>query len=481
MPVMLLFFVGFQLAELSSAALVVRRASAAAGRAAAVVLPDDPAYYDGQEAHRFEGRRRDDIYLSAAMVLSASPQLDGDYSVEVSEPSLTEFAAIDVTVSATFHCGGVSILCGVDREVPLYATTRHAYHRAEYEYDLLGDLSGDDVEVASTTQSVRQRPGGTGGSNGGSGTGGTGGTGGGSSTPQTAKQRLLAEINSKCGCTKNAPKDDTARCIAFAAASEAGKALRDVHILNSRPPEITPGARAALVRFIDDKVHNVQTKGRLMNLMLIVPATDFVAILVMIDEAVTVGDADVRARSAGMAKSGETVYRLDTRAPTPAGWNGTSYMAPNPAHPAEGEPFEHYKRDSNGTATYVSVSGVGAGTSPSEGIRQANAALGGLGDFKQPPFLCLKEKKNGGQPEFVTVACSQAEFEVSEYYQYEAPDHAIYAPSTHPVATEYEVLCLAVKPAAYRKVLYVHYLEPAFGPGVKAFEHKSTKKLKITY
>ncbi len=77
-PLLLLFFLGFQLAELSAAQLIVARASGAAGRAAAVVLPDDPVFYDGVPTHTLEGSRLDDVQLAAAMILSAAPQTGAD-------------------------------------------------------------------------------------------------------------------------------------------------------------------------------------------------------------------------------------------------------------------------------------------------------------------------------------------------------------------------------------------------------------------
>ncbi len=136
-PLLLLFFMGFQLAELSAAKLVVGRACAAAARAAAVVLPDDPAFYDDVAVHVFEGARRDDVHLAAAIILSAAPQLGGDFDVQVSDPPIEEFGPIDVTVSATYHCGGITLICGLDGIASLSATTTAAYHRAEYQYEVL--------------------------------------------------------------------------------------------------------------------------------------------------------------------------------------------------------------------------------------------------------------------------------------------------------------------------------------------------------
>ncbi len=163
-PLLLLFFMAFQLAELSAAQLVVRRASAAAARAAAVVLPDDPAYYDGDAIDVFEGTRRDDIYLAAAMIMSAAPQLDATFSVDVSDPPSAEFGPLDVTVNATYHCGGISLICGVDGTLALAASTQQAYHRAQYEYDILPGLPGESTPgggasptIGSTTQAVKNK------------------------------------------------------------------------------------------------------------------------------------------------------------------------------------------------------------------------------------------------------------------------------------------------------------------------------------
>ncbi len=148
-PLMLLFFMGFQLAEMSAAELVVRRAASAAARAAIVVLPDDPAYYDGEAVHLYEGHRRDDIQLAAAMVLSAAPQLDGDFAVTVGPPpSPPAFGTLDVTVDAIFHCG-IPLMCGMDRTQKLSATIQHAYHHAEYEYDVLSSPVGGTTESLS--------------------------------------------------------------------------------------------------------------------------------------------------------------------------------------------------------------------------------------------------------------------------------------------------------------------------------------------
>ena len=60
LPLLLVFFVTWELAELGAASLIVQRASAAAGRAAMVVLPDDPVFYSGDSVGSFEGERRED-------------------------------------------------------------------------------------------------------------------------------------------------------------------------------------------------------------------------------------------------------------------------------------------------------------------------------------------------------------------------------------------------------------------------------------
>src|SRR6188768_1377485 len=75
LPLLLTFFLGWELAELGAASIMVQRACAAAGRAAMVVLPDDPVFYDGEPVHSYSGMRRDDIELAAGMILSANPKL----------------------------------------------------------------------------------------------------------------------------------------------------------------------------------------------------------------------------------------------------------------------------------------------------------------------------------------------------------------------------------------------------------------------
>src|SRR5262245_50249321 len=86
LPLLATFFGAWELAELSSASIVVQRASAAAGRAAVVVLPDDPAFYDGEDVDSYDGMRKADIELAAGMILSAIPRLSEDFTVDVSDP-----------------------------------------------------------------------------------------------------------------------------------------------------------------------------------------------------------------------------------------------------------------------------------------------------------------------------------------------------------------------------------------------------------
>jgi hypothetical protein len=132
LPLLLAFFAAWELAELGAAHLVVQRASAAAGRAAVVVLPDDPRFYEGEEAGSYDGARRSDIELAAAMVLSAVPRMGADFSVELGDVPHAS-GPLDVTVSAPYDCGPVSLMCGEDG-VRLSSTTAHAYHGARYAY-----------------------------------------------------------------------------------------------------------------------------------------------------------------------------------------------------------------------------------------------------------------------------------------------------------------------------------------------------------
>lgn len=149
-PVLLTFFLGWELAEVGAASLVVQRASAAAGRAAMVVLPDDPAYYAGEPPDSYSGARRADVELAAGMVLSAIPKLSDDFEVDVTQPP-QGFGKIDVTVRAPYECGSVGLICGLGDRLALSATTTHAYHGAQYEYTA---PAAGDTGVGSTTQAL---------------------------------------------------------------------------------------------------------------------------------------------------------------------------------------------------------------------------------------------------------------------------------------------------------------------------------------
>lgn len=138
LPLLAVFFLGWELAELGAANLVVQRASAAAGRAAMVVLPDDPAFYADEPPDRYEGERRAEIELAAGMILSAIPQLNEDFEVDVSDPS-AGFGQIDVTVRAPYRCGNVGLICGASDRLVLSSTTTHAYHGASYAYSSPSD------------------------------------------------------------------------------------------------------------------------------------------------------------------------------------------------------------------------------------------------------------------------------------------------------------------------------------------------------
>jgi hypothetical protein len=149
-PVLLTFFLGWELAEVGAASLVVQRASAAAGRAAMVVLPDDPAYYAGEPPDSYSGARRADVELAAGMVLSAIPKLSDDFEVDVTQPP-HGFGKIDVTVRAPYECGSVGLICGLGERLALSATTTHAYHGAQYEYTT---PAAADTVVGSTAQAL---------------------------------------------------------------------------------------------------------------------------------------------------------------------------------------------------------------------------------------------------------------------------------------------------------------------------------------
>lgn len=142
LPLLLAFFAAWEIAELAAAKLVTQRASSAAGRAAMVVLADDPRYYDGEPVGSYAGKRRDEIELAAAMVLSALPRLTAGFEVEVSDVGELG-SSFDVTVRAPYDCGAVSLLCGGQSgTLELSATTSHAYQGAKYAYAEPGGALG---------------------------------------------------------------------------------------------------------------------------------------------------------------------------------------------------------------------------------------------------------------------------------------------------------------------------------------------------
>jgi tRNA(Arg) A34 adenosine deaminase TadA len=156
LPLLLVFFLGWELAEVGAAQLVVQRASAAAGRAAMVVLPDEPTFYAGEEPDSYAGARRADVELAAGMVLSAIPQIGDGFEVEVSDPPLG-FGKVDVTVTAPYDCGSLGLLCGRRDSLTLHATTTHAYHGAKYSYSVPDEgVSGTPqaLTVAGTAQAL---------------------------------------------------------------------------------------------------------------------------------------------------------------------------------------------------------------------------------------------------------------------------------------------------------------------------------------
>lgn len=148
-PVVAFFVATWQFIDLAAADLVLRRAASAAARAAVVVLPDDPHFYDDVAVDRFEGKRREDIELAAAMilgtmcipnVLAVRSQFRG-FEVRVGGPDgssaeLEMWAPLTATVTATFECGlgWASIVCGgSERELTAKAT--YAYQGAKYRYE----------------------------------------------------------------------------------------------------------------------------------------------------------------------------------------------------------------------------------------------------------------------------------------------------------------------------------------------------------
>jgi hypothetical protein len=135
LPVVTFFFATWQFTELCAADLVLRRAASAAARAATVVLTDDPHFYGGQAVNAYDGDRRRDIEMAAAMILSASPHFS-TFKVDIQgkkEPG-EEMIAV---VSASFRCGGgwVSLVCGGGASRMLTARASVAYQGAKYRYE----------------------------------------------------------------------------------------------------------------------------------------------------------------------------------------------------------------------------------------------------------------------------------------------------------------------------------------------------------
>jgi hypothetical protein len=125
-----------------------------------VVLPDDPAFYDGEEVNRYAGARRYEIELAATMILSSLPRLGANLVVDVSEPAGT-VAPIDVTVTAQYVCGLVSLICGGDEAVALSSTTTHTLHGASYQYSTPASLAGSTAALtrAGSRTSPTNQPG----------------------------------------------------------------------------------------------------------------------------------------------------------------------------------------------------------------------------------------------------------------------------------------------------------------------------------
>jgi hypothetical protein len=147
LPLMMTFFGAWELAELGAAKLVVQRACAAAGRAAMVVLPDDPVFYDDEPVGSYDGQRRADIELAAGMILSAVPRLREDFVVDVSGAPSDTTGTIDVTVTAPYDCGLVSLVCGDDDSIELTAASTHQYHGAKYAYSSVSIGAGGGALV----------------------------------------------------------------------------------------------------------------------------------------------------------------------------------------------------------------------------------------------------------------------------------------------------------------------------------------------
>ncbi len=135
LPVIFFFMATWQLLEMCAAHLILKRAASAAARAAIVVLPDDPSYYGGVPKDKFDGKRKEDVKLAAALVLGANPHF-GDFEVLVTETS--ESKPLTATVNANFYCfaGWASLVCGPSGARLLTAKSTYAYQGASYKYEL---------------------------------------------------------------------------------------------------------------------------------------------------------------------------------------------------------------------------------------------------------------------------------------------------------------------------------------------------------
>lgn len=135
LPVIFFFMATWQLLEMCAAHLILKRAASAGARAAIVVLPDDPSYYGGVPKDKFDGKRKEDIKLAAAIVLGANPHF-GDFEVTLNET--TDSKPLTATVNANFYCfaGWASLVCGASGHRMLTAKSTYAYQGASYKYEL---------------------------------------------------------------------------------------------------------------------------------------------------------------------------------------------------------------------------------------------------------------------------------------------------------------------------------------------------------
>jgi hypothetical protein len=152
LPLLMAFFAAWELAELGAAHIVTQRACAAAGRAAMVVLGDDPTFYDGEPPGSFDGQRRADIELAAGMILSAIPRMKDDFSVELADEPSNLGDVFEVTLTASYDCAIVSMICGGDDALELVATSKHTYHGARYPYSS-PDVSGGGAALTTNFHS----------------------------------------------------------------------------------------------------------------------------------------------------------------------------------------------------------------------------------------------------------------------------------------------------------------------------------------